>query len=322
MVTHSNPDGDAIGASLAMMHYLKCKGHDVRALVPDDFPDFLKWLPGAKDILIFDDDVKNCSRVLFDADIIFCLDFNSPERVQGMAVPLEQAKGLKVLIDHHLNAVHFCDLEMSVSATSSTSELVYDFIVLMGDENLLNRQMAEALFVGIVTDTGSFSYACNYEHTFHVVACLMRLGINAEHIHRLVYDTWSESRLKLLGYCLNEKLTVMESFATAFIVLSQKELERFNHKIGDTEGVVNYALSIENITLAALITERDDYVKFSFRSKGSFNVNELARMHFSGGGHKNASGANVYLPLDEAVKKFVAILPLYKNELTRNNDES
>ncbi|MEI6765824.1 MAG: bifunctional oligoribonuclease/PAP phosphatase NrnA [Bacteroidota bacterium] len=315
VVTHSNPDGDAIGSSLAMTHYLKHKGHDARTVVPDDFPEFLKWMPAAGDILIFDNDVKNAERFLLDADLVFCLDFNAPDRVQAMTKTLEQAKGIKILIDHHLDVVHFCDFELSNAATSSTSELVYDFIVNMGDENLLDKNIAEALFVGIVTDTGSFSYACNYEHTFSVVANLMRLGIDAEHIHRLVYDTWSESRIKLLGFCLNEKLTVISNYSTSYIVLSKADLERFNHKIGDTEGVVNYALSIKNVKLAALITERDDFVKISFRSKGTFNVNDFARLHFNGGGHKNASGANVYLPLGEAVKKFVSLLASYSKEL-------
>lgn len=315
VVTHSNPDGDAIGSALAMTHYLRIKGHSVTAIVPDDFPDFLKWMDGAAEILIFDNDTAVAGSVLLDADVVFCLDFNAPDRVQGMTKTLEQTKGTRVLIDHHLDPVHFCDFEMSESATSSTSELVYDFIVRCGDEALISKTIAEALFTGIVTDTGSFSYACNYEHTFAAVAGLMRTGIDAEHIHRLVYDTWSESRIKLLGFCLNEKLTVMSRYATAFIVLSKDDLQRFNHKIGDTEGVVNYALSIENVILAALITERDDYVKISFRSKGRFNVNELARLHFGGGGHKNASGANVYLPLGDAVNKFISVLPQYSDEL-------
>ena len=315
ITTHTNPDGDAIGSSLALAFYLKKKNHRVHVMAPDPFPDFLAWMPGHEDILFFSRDQEKCISVIQQADMIIAADYNNFGRLNDAAPLVRQSKAVKVLIDHHLNASDEFDYKISISRISSTSELVYNFVEAMGDVHLLDKNIAECIYTGIITDTGSLSYACNYVKTYLIIAELFRLGIDGEHLHRLIYDTYSESRLRLLGYSISDQLIVMPEFNTAFITLSAADLQRFNHQIGDTEGVVNYALSIKDINLAALFMERDGLVKVSFRSKGNFSVDTLAREHFNGGGHRNAAGANCDTTLEDTILKFRKILPLYQSKL-------
>ena len=315
ITTHTNPDGDAIGSSLALAFYLKKKNHRVHVMAPDPFPDFLAWMPGHEDILFFSRDQEKCISVIQQADMIIAADYNNFGRLNDAAPLVRQSKAVKVLIDHHLNASDEFDYKISISRISSTSELVYNFVEAMGDVHLLDKNIAECIYTGIITDTGSLSYACNYVKTYLIIAELFRLGIDGEHLHRLIYDTYSESRLRLLGYSISDQLIVMPEFNTAFITLSAADLQRFNHQIGDTEGVVNYALSIKDINLAALFMERDGLVKVSFRSKGNFSVDTLAKEHFNGGGHRNAAGANCDTTLEDTILKFRKILPLYQSKL-------
>lgn len=315
ITTHTNPDGDAIGSSLALFTYLKKINHDVSVMIPDPYPEFLAWLPGCKNILVYSQDQERCDEEIQKADIIIAADYNNFGRLNEAGNQVLETNSLKILIDHHLNPAPHFDFKISISKVSSTSELIYDFIVAMGDKELLDKPMAECLYVGIITDTGSFSYSCNYVKTYLATAELYRLGIDGEHIHRLVYDTYSESRLRLLGLSVSDNLTVLPEYHAAYITLSKEDLERFNYQIGDTEGVVNYALSIKDINLAALFMERDDIVKVSFRSKGSFSVDKLARDHFGGGGHRNASGANCTTSLAATINKFNILLPLYQEDL-------
>jgi phosphoesterase RecJ-like protein len=315
ITTHTNPDGDAIGSSLALWSYLKKTGHQVSIMIPDPFPEFLAWLSGCENILIYSKDPVRCNEEIRLAEIIIAADYNNFGRLNEAGEKVLETKALKILIDHHLNPAPHFDLKISISKVSSTSELIFDFIVAMGDKQLLDKQMAECLYVGIVTDTGSFSYSCNYVKTYLAIAELYRLGIDGEHIHRLVYDTYSESRLRLLGLSVSDNLTVLPEYHTAFITLPKEDLDRFNYQIGDTEGVVNYALSIKDINLAALFMEREGIVKVSFRSKGNFSVDTLAREHFDGGGHRNASGANCTTGLEETVTKFKNLLPGYRAAL-------
>ena len=284
-------------------------------MAPDPFPDFLAWMPGHEDILFFSRDQEKCISVIQQADMIIAADYNNFGRLNDAAPLVRQSKAVKVLIDHHLNASDEFDYKISISRISSTSELVYNFVEAMGDVHLLDKNIAECIYTGIITDTGSLSYACNYVKTYLIIAELFRLGIDGEHLHRLIYDTYSESRLRLLGYSISDQLIVMPEFNTAFITLSAADLQRFNHQIGDTEGVVNYALSIKDINLAALFMERDGLVKVSFRSKGNFSVDTLAREHFNGGGHRNAAGANCDTTLEDTILKFRKILPLYQSKL-------
>jgi phosphoesterase RecJ-like protein len=315
ITSHTNPDGDAIGAGLALYLYLKKKDHDVRFMVPDPFPGFLSWLPGQEEILVYRDREEECQELIREADVLFSVDYNSLDRISKATQPARASKAVKVLLDHHKNPSDDYDYLISVIETSSTCELVYEFIVAMGDGTLISRDIAECIYTGITTDTGSYSYSCNYVRTYEIVADLVRRGIDGEHIHRLVYDTYSEDRLRLLGYALSERLTVLPQYHTAFIALTREDLDRFNYQVGDTEGVVNFALSISGINLAALFSDRDGVIRASFRSKGSFRVDDLARDHFSGGGHANAAGAYSYVSMEETLKKFTALLPHYEERL-------
>lgn len=315
ITTHYNPDGDALGSSLALSKYLIKKGHRVSTIIPNDFPDFLKWMPGHEETCIYFHHSKTADELIARAAVIFCLDYNAIPRVNLFADRLFEAKGKKVLIDHHLEPENHFDFALSVVKTSSTSELIFDFIAALGDIDLIDRDLAICLYVGIMTDTGSFSFACNYPHTYEVVSKLVQAGVDTEQVHRLVYDTYSECRMRLLGFCLSERMKVMHDFSTAYIWLSKEDLKKFDFTPGDTEGVVNYALSIKNISFAALFTEKNDRIRISFRSKGSFSVNNFARAHYQGGGHRNAAGGDSFVTIEETLKKFEELLPIYKNEI-------
>jgi len=322
VTSHYNPDGDALGSSLALSSYLRRKGHSVRTIIPNDFPEFLNWMPGREDTVIYFHKSKTANELLANAGIIFCLDFNSIPRVNLFADKLFEAKGKKILIDHHLQPEDHFDLTLSVINTSSTSELVFDFIDASGDADIMDKAMAECLYVGIMTDTGSFSFACNHPHTYEVVSRLVRIGVDTEQVHRLVYDTYSESRMRLLGFCLSERMVVLSELGTAYIWLTKEDLSRFDFKPGDTEGVVNYALSIKNISFAALFTEKSDRIRISFRSKGDYSVNNFAREHYQGGGHRNAAGGDSFESMELTLMNFQALLPRYKDNLIKAARES
>ena len=317
ITTHTNPDGDALGSSLAMQNYLILKGKQMNTVVPDPYADYLSWMKGADTICVFSESEGKATQLLNEADLIFCMDYNAIKRVDTMADTLRAAPAPRILIDHHLDPSDEFEQVLSTIHISSTSELVYHFIGWMGDQSLMNTDIASCIYAGIITDTGSFSYSCNYESTFLATANLIRLGINGEHIHRLVYNTYSESRLRLLGHCLSERLVVLPDYQTAYIYLTKEDLEDFNYQVGDTEDVVNFALTIKGIRIAALFTDRNGYIRISLRSKGDFSVNEFAREYFEGGGHRNAAGANSYLSLEETLKKFVNLLPSIREKLNQ-----
>ena len=318
ILIHKNPDGDAIGSSLGLFHFLVKQEHNVRILSPNDFPTFLKWLPGSNEIINSystpDLSVSNLAK----ADIIFCLDFNSLERTNQLKDTFLQSKAVSILIDHHPQPEDFCKYKFSTILTSSTAELVFDFIIALDGKALIDRNIAESLYVGIMTDTGSFSYSCNFPNTYLVTAELMKQGIDPQSVHNMIYDNYSDNRMRLLGFSLNSAMKVLPEYKAAYIALSKDDLKKYNHKIGDTEGFVNYPISINNICLSALFMEMGDNIKISFRSKGNFNVNEFARNHFEGGGHKNASGGKSKESLQETIDKFVSLLPQYAKSLYCN----
>ncbi|PLX08875.1 MAG: DHH family phosphoesterase, partial [Marinilabiliales bacterium] len=283
ITTHTNPDGDAIGSSLAVYHYLKAKGANVDAVIPNKFPDFLKWLPSSTDLIIFEKNSKLAKKKLNDADLIFCLDYNAMSRVGSVTDVLKVTKAKKILIDHHIEPERDSfDYIISDVNTSSTGELIYDFIISMGDRKMIDQTIAQCLYACIITDTGSFSHSCNNAKTYEIVAELIKTGIDAKHLHGLIYNTFSENRLRLLGYSINERMLVWKNLRTALIYLSKEDLQRFKYQVGDTEGIVNYALSMEKVNLAILVTEKDNKIRLSFRSKCEFSVNDLARNHFNG----------------------------------------
>ncbi len=316
ITTHMNPDGDAIGSSLGLYNFLKLNQHKVTVITPNEHPQFLSWMEGADNIIPYDRNTKKCNKIIAYADIVFCLDFNSPSRVDKMESALLEAKGLKVLVDHHLHPHKFCDLNYSDSEACSTCQMVFELIDAMDEKERINAAIANCLYTGIMTDTGSFRFDSTTANTHRIVADLLDAGAQKTMIHESVYDTNSENRMKLLGHALAHKLTILHDLKTAFISLSAEELERFGHQKGDTEGFVNYALSINDIKFAAIFIERDDIVKISFRSKGNFDANTFARENFTGGGHFNAAGAHSDLSLDETILKFVALLPSYKTQLS------
>lgn len=316
LITHTNPDGDAIGSSLAMYHYLRRKGHTVTSLVSNSFPDFLAWMPGSDKMVIHETQPKLVKAALLDADLVICLDFNALHRMGSIYDLIKVNKATRVLIDHHLEPeLENFDFIFSHTDTSSTGELVFDLIALMDDKSLIDKQIAECLYACIVTDTGSFSYACKNSKTFRVAAELSDTGIDVEHIHRLIYDTFSESRLRLLGYAISKRMIVWEELHAALIYLNKEDLNEYHYQVGDTEGIVNYPLSMNKVNLAVLITEKDKKVRLSFRSKGKFNVNLFARKYFSGGGHRNAAGGNTSLTIEQTIVDLKKALQAHKAEL-------
>lgn len=315
LTSHTNPDGDAIGSSLALLHFLKKLGHTVNSIVPNDFPEFYQWMPGSDEILVYTNTPQEIQTIVQEAEIIFCLDYNTERRTGVLYDIISKKECIKILIDHHLEPDTHFQYSLSDITASSTGELIYRFIENLGMIDLLDKDIASSIYTSIITDTGSFSYAINTEKPFKIASELYKTGIDIEKIQRMVYDTFSEDRLRLLGFCLTERLIVLPDVKAAIIYLSKEDLNRFNYKIGDTEGVVNYPLSMKDINLSCLISEKNGQIRLSFRSKGDFSVNELTRKHFDGGGHKNAAGGTSKLSVEETLSKIKNILPLYKEEL-------
>jgi bifunctional oligoribonuclease and PAP phosphatase NrnA len=322
VTSHTNPDGDAVGSSLALMMVLRKLGHEVNLIIPNMYPGFLSWMPDIQNIIIFESHYKDARNILGDAELIFCLDFNSLKRSGVMVDDLVKATAIKVLIDHHPDPVtDEFNLIFSYVSISSTSELLFELLSALNHSALIDSAVASCLYVGIMTDTGSFSHAIFHADTFRNTAALLNTGINAEWIHRMIYDTFSENRLRLLGHAINNRMMVMEEYRTAIITLSRKDLKQFNYQIGDTEGVVNFPLSMASINMAVLLTEKKDHVRLSFRSKGSFSVNDFARMYFDGGGHRNAAGGNSELSLKDTVSRLIKLLPEVFNEINYQYNE-
>lgn len=313
IVTHVSPDGDALGSSLGLYHFLLNYGKDnVAVIVPNEFPSFYRWMPGAKEVIIYSKYQEFADQLLRDAEVIFCLDFNEPKRVEKMGPALLAAEGRKVLIDHHLHPADFCRVTMSYPEMSSTSEMIFRFICRMGMFDLLNQPAAVCIYTGMMTDTGSFTYNSNKPEIYSIISELIRKGIDKDLIYRKVNQVYSEARLRMMGYVLYEKMKLYPDRGAALITLSEEELERFQYAPGDTEGFVNLPLSIENVCFSAFIREDADYVKVSLRSVGDFPCNEFAAAYFNGGGHKNASGGEFFGSLAEAVAVFEKGLAEFK----------
>lgn len=318
ITTHHKPDGDAMGSSLGLYNYLIQKGHQVRVITPTDYPTFLQWLPNNPDVIIYTEKKAESEQLIAAAEMIFCLDFNNLSRINEMGEFVRQSAAIKVLIDHHLEPEGFDDFRhWSINACAS-AQLVYDFIVnLMDEKQLINKDVATCLYTGIMTDSGSFRFPNTTADVHRIVADLISCGAENSKIHRMVYDNFSESRLRFLGHCLINRLEVFAEFNAALITVSKEDLQKFQITTGDTEGVVNYALSINGIRLAALIIERPDRVKLSLRSIGDFPANEICKKYFSGGGHRNAAGGFSDENLQNTVAKFKTILPEYKTLLAQ-----
>lgn len=316
IVPHKNPDGDAVGSSLGLSHFLKSLGHKTTVVAPNDYPKFLKWLPGNAAVLNFERENSQSKKALSEATLIFTLDFNHLSRTGQMEAPLSASNAVFIMIDHHQQPDTYAKVTFSDTRMSSTCEMVYDFIDALGGTSKISPEIASCLYTGIMTDTGSFKYPSTTSKTHRIVANLMDSGASHTTIHQKVFDNNSPTRLHLLGTTLNN-LKILKDYATAYTTLSQRELDRYGYKKGDTEGFVNYGLTLEGVKFAVIFIENEEegIIKISFRSVGDFSVNEFARKHFNGGGHTNAAGGRSEQSLQETTTRFENILTDYKTQL-------
>ncbi|QJP35309.1 bifunctional oligoribonuclease/PAP phosphatase NrnA [Nonlabens sp. Ci31] len=316
IVPHKNPDGDAVGSVIALYGYLIQLGHQVSMISPNDFPSFLKWMENSDLFLNYEKEKEQSDRLIEKADLIFNLDHNAFHRAGDMESILNEVDATFVMIDHHQQPDDFATYTYSDTSMSSTCEMIYHFLEMMNDTDKINPAMAAAMYTGILTDTGSFKYRSTTSTTLRVAANLVDKGANSEAINRKIYDVNTPSRMKLLGVALSN-MVILEKYRTAYITLTQKDLNDNNFKKGDTEGFVNYALSLDGIVFAQIFIEKESeaIIKTSLRSKGDFDVNQLARENWEGGGHKNAAGGKSDLSMTETIKKLISILPSYEKEL-------
>ncbi len=315
VLTHTNPDGDAIGSSLALALALGKMGLDAQVVIPDGLPDFLRWLPGIELSTTFAYKRDKAIEIIDGADLIFCLDFNDPKRVNGVEEFLQKSSAKKILIDHHQEPLKFTDIAISETWRGSVGEMIYLFINEVLEGEVMDKDIASCLYVAIITDTGNFNYASSYPEIFHIVGDLMKYGIEKDSIYASVYDAFSEDRMRLQGYCMQEKMVVLPEYHTAYISLTEEELKKFNHRKGDTEGFVNIPFSVKGVKFTALFVEKKDLIRASFRSRGLFPVNRVASEHYHGGGHINAAGGDSFLSMKETLAGFEALLPGYANML-------
>lgn len=316
ITTHHKPDGDALGSSLGLMHVLRRCGHRVQVVLPSEYPGFLNWMSGADETVDFIRSSSRAVAALEQAELVFCLDFNDPARVEAMEEALLKSQATKVLVDHHLDPktehFHVC---ISLPSQASTSEIIVHLAVVLELDHLLDRNAAECLYAGIMTDTGSFRFNSVTASTHRAVARLMDAGVRNDWVFERIYDHNSEKRIRFLGFTLLEKMKVIPEFSTVIMTASQEDMDRFEHAPGDLEGIVNYGLSISGMKMSVLFSQRDGLVKISFRSKGAFSVKEIAEKHFHGGGHRNAAGGRSNAGLESAVQTFIDLLPNYEKEL-------
>ncbi len=305
---HARPDADALGSSLALARVLNKMGHVVTAVAPTDFPEFLNGLEGAKDVVIYSRDSKNADRLLENADAIFCLDYSSLNRLNDMADSLLKSKAIKIVIDHHKDSENFAEIMIVDIASPATAILVFRLFKNLHLQKFIDPQIADCLYAGIMTDTGSFQNANTTAEAHMVTAKLVEYGANIYDISKQIYNTNSINKLKFLGFAFTERLTIMTKYNTAYFTLKKEDWNNFNLKTGDTEGLVNFALSLKEIFVAALIADKGDYVRISLRSSGDIAVNEIAKTYFEGGGHKNAAGGKSTDSLENTVQKFEDII--------------
>ena len=321
IVSHVSPDGDAIGSSLGLWHFLNTQDKTVHVIVPNAFPDFLKWMPGAKEVIQYNRYKEFADKLIMEADVICCLDFNVLSRIDEMEEIVSASPGRKMIVDHHLYPGDFARIVISHPQISSTSELVFRLICQLGNFSDITKEAAECIYTGMMTDTGGFTYNSNNREIYLIIGELLSKGIDKDEIYRKVFNTHSEGRLRLMGYVLYEKMQVFPQFNAALISLTREEQQKFEYKKGDTEGFVNMPLSMKVICFSVFLREdtEKDMVKVSLRSVGTFPCNEVAAEFFNGGGHLNASGGEFYGPLEEAVALFKQALVKYEDLLLGKN---
>lgn len=316
ITTHQNPDADAMGSSLALAGYLRKKGHRVTVVTPTEYPQNLHWMAGNDSVIAFDEKQRVAvSQLVDEASAIFCLDFSAIDRIKELAPIVRQARAKKVLIDHHLEPESFADLALWSPEAAATAELIFQLITELGDQDLIDMPIAECIYAGLMTDTGSFRHSNTTGNVHRIAGTLIDIGIDVSTIHRRIFDNVSLDKFRLLGYVLNEKLKVLPEYRFAYITLTEDELKTYRSKTGDTEGMVNYALAVQGVVMAAILIDRGEEIRISFRSVGDFSVRDLASAHFNGGGHRNAAGGRSKLTLAETEQQVLAVLPQYQSKL-------
>jgi len=315
IVTHTSPDGDALGSSLGLYHFLTEYGKQVNVIVPNDFPDFLRWMPGANEIIIADQNFDLTTEVFDASELIFFLDFNILKRIEQLEPLVRKSKAKKILIDHHLDPENFCDIMISHPEIASTGELIFRFICRMGLFEYVNKSCAECIYTGMMMDTGAFTYNSNSPSIYYIISELLLKGIDKDAIYSRIYCKFSVRKLRMQGYILYKKMEIFRNYKTALLSLSYEEHQQFKSQKGDTEGFVNLPLTIDNIVFSAFIREEKDIVRISLRSRGNFPTNQFANEVFGGGGHLNASGGEFNGKLEEALRLFEEALPRYKHLL-------
>lgn len=318
IITHQKPDPDAMGAALALNHFLEQFGHSVTVISPTNWANFLDWMPACNKVLDYENYKQRdkAEAALRKAKWLFCLDFNTISRTKNMAGIIHQLPCVKIIIDHHEQpeSEHF-DFGISDISKSSTCEMIYDFIVTSGNADKITTDIAECLYAGVMGDTGSFRYPTATESLHIMVAALKAKGLSHTKIHDNIYDNYLENRLRFIGHVLQNRMEIFYEYNTALIAVPKTDLLKYEIKTGDTEGLVNFPLSIQGIKLAAIVIDRDEERKWSFRSKGDFDVNTFARMYFNGGGHFNASGGRSNDSLEKTVQKFKSAIKEYALQL-------
>lgn len=318
LVPHTNPDGDAMGSVLGLWRVLKNAGRSVKMVSPTKYPQFYHWMDGHDEVINFSHHPKQAARALEESDLLIFMDFNQPSRLGDMKTLTESFSGKKILIDHHPYPGDFTDLVISDTSCSSTAELIYSVLQSTEFARFIDRDAATSFFTGIMTDTGSFDFSVSDPRTFETVAQLTRMGIDQQNIHSKVYDNYSADRMKLMGFCLSNRMTVYPEYHAASMYITIEDQKAFNFKTGDNEGFVNMPLSISGVVFSALFTEKEKYIKASFRSKGEFAVNEVCEKYFNGGGHRNAAGGEFYASLPEALAQFEKLLPEFEEKIKQS----
>jgi len=320
IIPHKNPDGDAMGSSLGLYKFLKNNGHSPTVLAPTPYPKFLQWLPNNDTVVVFDENDKSITDLIFDAEIIFFMDFNTLERIEEIKPFVEKSDAIKIMIDHHQQPDDFPDYTYSDTTICATSQMLYHFFENIEEVDEIDADIATCIYTGILTDTGSFRYPSTTSTTHRIAADLIDRGAVNYEIHNNIFDGNSMARMKLMGVALNN-LVVLEEYGSAYITMTRKELRENNFKKGDTEGFVNMALSVEGVNVAAIFIEdlEGDFVKISLRSKGNFSVNQMSRENFNGGGHINAAGGRVDLPIADVVNIFEEAVKLNKDAILNSN---
>lgn len=315
ITTHHKPDGDALGSTLALYQFLKERGHKVFAISPTDYPEFLFWMPGEKEVINFEKQTDYCDYLVSQAEIVFCLDFNKLYRINELGKLIEAAHAVKVLIDHHQEPDDFSQYQLHRVTASSTAELVYEFIVYMAGKAAITKDIATNLYTGILTDTDRFRVSTTSPAVHRIVADLVERGADHLAIYQNIYETFPEYKLRFFGFCISERMEIFPELNTGIIAVETADIKRFGIRTGDTEGLVNFPLQLQVVKLAVIIIQRPDQVKLSFRSKGLVDVNALARDHFEGGGHRNAAGGKSNVNVEETKRDLISILARRKNEI-------